>query len=132
LPRLLLLAPFSQDCGPVGANNFTKSDDDGGWWDDDDDYWTFNDNAFLGADAITMKSVSIVVLFLRSHPILTSTRSLRVTDQAAGLEANRGKIKKYVKQSENSGPGWMFLVVLEGMVYTVAAIFAAAALYLGK
>lgn len=26
----------------------------------------------------------------------------------------------------------MFLVVLEGMVYTVAAIFAAAALYLGK
>ena len=26
----------------------------------------------------------------------------------------------------------MFLVVLEGMVYTVGAIFAAAALYLGK
>jgi hypothetical protein len=48
------------------------------------------------------------------------------------LEANRGKIKKYNNKSDNSGPGWMFLVVLEGMVYTVAAIFAAAALYLGK
>jgi hypothetical protein len=36
-----------QDCGPVGADNFTRSDDDG-WWDDDDDYWTFNDGNFLG------------------------------------------------------------------------------------
>jgi hypothetical protein len=35
-----------QDCGPVGADNFTKSDDDG-WWDDDDDYWAFNDGNFL-------------------------------------------------------------------------------------
>jgi len=35
-----------QDCGPVGADNFTRSDDDG-WWDDDDDYWTFNDGNFL-------------------------------------------------------------------------------------
>ena len=64
--------------------------------------------------------------------ILTSTHYSHVTDQAAGLEANRGIIKNYNKQPENSGPGWMFLVVLEGMVYTVAAIFAAAALYLGK
>ena len=37
---------LSQDCGPVGADNFTKSDDDG-WWDDDDDYWAFNDGNFL-------------------------------------------------------------------------------------
>jgi hypothetical protein len=36
-----------QDCGPVGADNFTRSDDDG-WWDDDDDYWTFNDGNMLG------------------------------------------------------------------------------------
>jgi hypothetical protein len=36
-----------QDCGAVGADNFTRSDDDG-WWDDDDDYWTFNDGNFLG------------------------------------------------------------------------------------
>jgi hypothetical protein len=36
-----------QDCGPVGADNFTRADDDG-WWDDDDDYWTFNDGAFIG------------------------------------------------------------------------------------
>jgi hypothetical protein len=37
-----------QDCGVVGADNFTRADDDG-WWDDDDDYWTFNDGNFLGA-----------------------------------------------------------------------------------
>merc|ERR1711871_1130570 len=35
-----------QDCGPVGADNFTRADDDGRW-DDDDDYWTFNDGTFL-------------------------------------------------------------------------------------
>jgi hypothetical protein len=27
-----------QDCGPIGADNFTRADDDG-WWDDVDDYW---------------------------------------------------------------------------------------------
>lgn len=31
---------------------------------------------------------------------------------------------------EEESPGAMFLIVLEGMVYTVGAIFAAAALYL--
>ncbi len=46
-----------------------------------------------------------------------------------GLEANRHKVKTYVRQ-ESAGPAAMFLVVLEGMVYTVGAIFAAAALYL--
>lgn len=85
-----------QDCGPVGADNFTRSDDDG-WWDDDDDYWTFNDGNFL--------------------------------DQAKGLEANRHKVKVFTRD-DGAGPAAMFLVVLEGMVYTVGAIFAAAALYL--
>jgi hypothetical protein len=85
-----------QDCGPVGADNFTRADDDG-WWDDDDDYWTFNDGNFL--------------------------------DQVEGLEKNAHKIKRFHKQ-EDTGPAAMFLVVLEGMVYTVGAIFAAAALYL--
>jgi len=85
-----------QDCGPVGADNFTRADDDG-WWDDDDDYWTFNDGNFL--------------------------------DQAKGLEFNRHKVKVFHRQ-ESAGPAAMFLVVLEGMVYTVGAIFAAAALYL--
>lgn len=85
-----------QDCGPVGADNFTRADDDG-WWDDDDDYWSFNDGNFI--------------------------------DQAKGLEYNRHKVKVYNRQ-ETAGPAAMFLVVLEGMVYTVGAIFAAAALYL--
>lgn len=85
-----------QDCGPVGADNFTRSDDDG-WWDDDDDYWTFNDGNFL--------------------------------DQTKGLEANRHKVIKFNKD-DSAGPAAMFLVVLEGMVYTVGAIFAATALYL--
>lgn len=86
-----------QDCGPVGADNFTRSDDDA-WWDDDDDYWTFNDGNFL--------------------------------DQTKGLEANRHKVIVVKKHSDVNGPAAMFLVVLEGMVYTVGAIFAAAALYL--
>jgi len=85
-----------QDCGVVGADNFTRSDDDG-WWDDDDDYWTFNDGNFL--------------------------------DQNGGLEQNRDKVKTY-QPDEVVEPAAMFLVVLEGMVYTVGAIFAAAVLYL--
>lgn len=86
-----------QDCGPIGADNFTRSDDDE-WWDDDDDYWTFNDANFL--------------------------------DQAKGLEANRHRVKT-TTAVDSAGPAAMFLVVLEGMVYTIGAIFAAIALYLG-
>lgn len=51
-------------------------------------------------------------------------------DQTAGLEANRHRVKVFTK-TDSTGPAAMFLVVLEGMVYTVGAIFAAAALYLG-
>eukprot|EP00598_Pedospumella_elongata_P004403 CAMPEP_0184984562 /NCGR_PEP_ID=MMETSP1098-20130426/13493_1 /TAXON_ID=89044 /ORGANISM="Spumella elongata, Strain CCAP 955/1" /LENGTH=941 /DNA_ID=CAMNT_0027508569 /DNA_START=116 /DNA_END=2941 /DNA_ORIENTATION=+ len=85
-----------QDCGPIGADNFTRSDDDG-WWDDDDDYWTFNDANFV--------------------------------EQNNGLEKNRHKVKTF-KREEVVSTTDIFLVVLEGMVYTVGAIFAAAALYL--
>lgn len=86
-----------QDCGPVGSDNFTRSDDDE-WWDDDDDYWTFNDANFL--------------------------------DQTKGLDANRHRVKT-TTVTTGAGPAAMFLVVLEGMVYTIGAIFAAIALYLG-
>ena len=51
------------------------------------------------------------------------------TEQTNGLDANRHKVKVY-KRADEESPGAMFLVVLEGMVYTVGAIFAAAALYL--
>jgi hypothetical protein len=50
-------------------------------------------------------------------------------DQTKGLEANRHKVKVF-NRDDGAGPAAMFLVVLEGMVYTVGAIFAAAALYL--
>lgn len=50
-------------------------------------------------------------------------------DQTKGLEYNRHKVKTF-KRQDTAGPAAMFLVVLEGMVYTVGAIFAAAALYL--
>ncbi|MCL4419431.1 hypothetical protein M1146_05010 [Patescibacteria group bacterium] len=94
--KMCALGTDCQDCGPVGADNFTSVDDDA-VWDDDDDYWGFDDGNFL--------------------------------DQTKGLEHNRHKVKK--RQSvESAGPAAMFLVVLEGMVYTVGAIFAAAALYL--
>ena len=49
-------------------------------------------------------------------------------DQAKGLEHNRDKVK--VIHTESAGAAAVFLTMLEGMVYTVGAIFAAAALYL--
>jgi len=45
------------------------------------------------------------------------------------LEKNRHKVKTF-KREEVVSTTDIFLVVLEGMVYTVGAIFAAAALYL--
>lgn len=51
------------------------------------------------------------------------------SEQVAGLEANRHAVITK-KKNEGEGPAAMFLVVLEGMVYTVGAIFAAVALYL--
>jgi len=50
-----------------------------------------------------------------------------VTDQAKGLEANRPRVK--VVHTESAGAAAVFLTMLEGMVYTIGAIFAAAALY---
>jgi hypothetical protein len=71
LTRLLSLYFFSQDCGPVGASNFTKADDDGGgWWDDDDDYWTFNDGEFLGEDPFGMRSFPVVLIVSSISPDL--------------------------------------------------------------
>lgn len=51
------------------------------------------------------------------------------TEQTQGLDANRHHVKTY-RTVEEESPGAMFLTVLEGMVYAVGAIFAAAALYL--
>jgi hypothetical protein len=57
-PLYLSIGTDCQDCGPIGADNFTRSDDDG-WWDDDDDYWTFNDGNFLGKlSLVTLISLS--------------------------------------------------------------------------
>jgi hypothetical protein len=49
-------------------------------------------------------------------------------EQAKGLKANRHKVPK--KKQEVVAPAAMFLTVLEGMVYTIGAVFAAAALIL--
>jgi hypothetical protein len=91
-----VLGTDCQDCGKVGADNFTTVDDDG-WWDDDDDYWSFNDGDFI--------------------------------TQADGIEKNRHKVKS-TSSAEQAGAAAVFLTMLEGMVYTVGAIFAAAGLYL--
>ncbi|KAJ1428075.1 hypothetical protein B484DRAFT_450036 [Ochromonadaceae sp. CCMP2298] len=50
-------------------------------------------------------------------------------EQTDGLESNRHKVKLY-RGSEEESAGSLFLIVLEAMVYTVGAIFFAAALYL--
>merc|ERR1719231_185510 len=62
---------------------------------------------------------------------MTTGLSMMVTffDQTKGLEANRHRVRP--RTVDSAGPAAMFLIVLEGMVYTVGAIFAAAALYLG-
>ena len=52
-------------------------------------------------------------------------------DQAKGLDANRHRVKTFTKTDETTTSA-MFLVVLEGMVYTVGALFGAAALYLAS
>jgi hypothetical protein len=62
---------------------------------------------------------------LADTPLL---HSFHHTDQAKGLEANRHRVKVFNK-ADSTGPAAMFLVVLEGLVYTVGAIFAAIALY---
>jgi len=49
-------------------------------------------------------------------------------DQAKGLEHNRHRVK--VVHRESAGAAAVFLTMLEGMVYTIGAIFAAIALYL--
>ena len=50
-------------------------------------------------------------------------------EQTKGLEHNRGKLPKR-QRPEVVAPAAMFLTVLEGMVYTIGAVFAAAALIL--
>jgi hypothetical protein len=57
------------------------------------------------------------------------TFNLANPDQTKGLEANRHRVKVFNK-ADSAGTAAMFLVVLEGLVYTVGAIFAAIALYL--
>jgi hypothetical protein len=51
------------------------------------------------------------------------------TTQADGIEKNRHKVKT-TTSTERAGAAAVFLTMLEGMVYTVGAIFAAAGLYL--
>jgi hypothetical protein len=43
-----------QDCGPVGADNFTDTVDDDGWWDDDDDQWSLKGGNSLSAIIIQL------------------------------------------------------------------------------
>lgn len=52
----------------------------------------------------------------------------RCAEQAKGLEANRHKVK--VIHAENASAAAVFLTMLEGVVYIIGAIFAAAFLYL--
>jgi hypothetical protein len=84
-----------QDCGPIGAENFTRGDDDGRW-DDDDDCWTLKDVGFMDK-----------------------------------VEVNRHRVQTFSKHDEE-GSTALLLIVLEGMVYTVGAVFGAAAVYLAS
>merc|ERR1712100_44233 len=89
-----ILGTDCQDCGPVGADNFTVIDDDG-WWEDDDDYWNFNDDVFMA--------------------------------QGEGVDKNRHRF--HSQSTESAGAAVVFLTMLEGMVYTIGALFGAVGLY---
>ncbi len=73
---------------------------------------------------LSMMEIFLVFLSFFDH----SLSEVNNLDQVR-LEKNRDKIKK-PPHTDNVGTATMFLVVLEGMVYTVGAIFAAAGLYL--
>jgi hypothetical protein len=57
-----------------------------------------------------------------------SFNDLDFTTQADGIEKNRHKVSR--PSSETAGAAAVFLTMLEGMVYTVGAIFAVVGLYL--
>ena len=50
-------------------------------------------------------------------------------EQAQGLQKNRHKVKKNI-QMEGAGAAIVFLTMLEGIVYTVGAIFGSVTLYI--
>jgi hypothetical protein len=71
----------------------------------------------------------LLCLFSSSHlTSLPCSRLVCPSDQAKGLEHNRHRVK--VVHRESAGAAAVFLTMLEGMVYTIGAIFAAIALYL--
>lgn len=49
-------------------------------------------------------------------------------EQADGLEANKGKVKSFVEEEEEEVES-IFLLILEGMMYTVGSIFFAIAAF---
>jgi hypothetical protein len=51
-------------------------------------------------------------------------------DQTKGLEANRDKVRVHHHYSTAESSGSMFLIVLEGMAYTIAAVVLLAALFI--
>lgn len=61
--------------------------------------------------------------------LLTHPAVCDCAEQTAGLDNNRHKVRRF-KSGDDESAASMFLIVLEGMVYTVGAIFGAAALYL--
>jgi hypothetical protein len=81
---------------------------------------------------LTHPPLSPLCLLSPSFPLfslLPPLPPLPPTEQTDGLDANRHKVKTYNGGEEESA-GSIFLIVLEAMVYTVGAIFMAAALYL--
>lgn len=54
--------------------------------------------------------------------------SSSVAEQADGLEANKGKVKSFGDEEEEEVES-IFLLILEGMMYTVGSIFFAIAAF---
>ena len=136
-----LLGTDCQDCGPVGADNFTRSDDDG-WWDDDDDYLISNErpNIHVGdvkiyrtqSHAFHIKGDGFIALMfskvqLKFSPPLTEGVDYTVyvvdrTDLEISLidkrqwRAEPGPLIVTAINTRNDDAGWIFLNVQVALV----------------
>ena len=97
-----------QDCGPVGASNFTQQDGDDEWWDDegnywDDDYEWDDGNEFAGTkyDDDEGRRQPVAHIQSTAHP----------------------KEPKEPRTIGDPGAGGIFVIVLQSVVYLIGLVF---------
>ena len=92
-----------QDCGPVGASNFTQQDGDDEWWDDEGNYWDDDYEWDDGNEFAGTKYDDEPVAHIQStaHP----------------------KEPKEPRTIGDPGAGGIFVIVLQSVVYLIGLVF---------